>query len=104
MNAAETLRKLPALFNGAAASDVKAMFQFEIAQPCYVSIEGGKCEVIDGKAPKADLTITASDENMIKLLKGEINSTMAVVTGKVKINGNLAMATKIGTYFDMSRL
>jgi putative sterol carrier protein len=103
MNANEWLKKLPTVFKGDDDGTTN-VFQFNITEPCYFRIENGKCEVIDGQAEKPDITLVATDENLVKLLKGELNGMMAVAMGKVKIQGNMMLATKISTLFDLPAL
>ncbi len=45
----------------------------------------------------ADCTIRMSEENFTKLVKGELNPAMAVMTGKIKISGDLKLATKLSS-------
>jgi putative sterol carrier protein len=103
MSANEWLKKLPAVFKGE-NDGTSNVFQFNISEPCYFKIENGSCAVFDGQADKPDLTLVATDENLVKLLKGQLNGMMAVATGKVKIQGNMMLATKISTLFDLSAL
>ena len=44
---------------------------------------------------EADCTITTGIETLDKIRKGEINPMMAVMTGKVKIKGDMAVAMKL---------
>lgn len=43
----------------------------------------------------ADCTIASTEENFTALLKGELNPMMAVMTGKVKISGDMSVAMKL---------
>jgi putative sterol carrier protein len=104
VNTFSIVQRLPEVYDAKAAGDVSATFQFMVGEPCFLTIEAGACKVGQGLVDKADLTITASDENMVKLLKGEINGTMALITGKVKVKGNLAFAQKLAVYFDLSKV
>ncbi|MEH0070408.1 SCP2 sterol-binding domain-containing protein [Pannonibacter sp. Pt2-lr] len=45
----------------------------------------------------ADCTIKISSENLAELLAGELNPTMAFMTGKIKVEGNMAVAMKLGS-------
>ena len=51
-----------------------------------VVVQDGKAEVHEGKhgEPKCELKLDAQD--FIKLLRGEMNPVMAVMTGKVKVS------------------
>jgi putative sterol carrier protein len=43
-----------------------------------------------------DVTMIASAETFQGILEGDINPTMAFMTGKLKIEGNMGMAMKLG--------
>ena len=44
---------------------------------------------------EADCTITTSLDTLNKLRKGELNPMMAVMSGKVKIKGDMGLAMKL---------
>lgn len=43
----------------------------------------------------ADCTIAASEETFSELMAGNLNPMMAVMTGKVKISGDMSVAMKL---------
>jgi putative sterol carrier protein len=45
---------------------------------------------------KTDCTITVSQDNLIKLLKGKLNPMTGVMMGKLKISGDMGTAMKLG--------
>lgn len=62
--------------------------------PVYIDGSGEKNEVsADNK--DADTTITTSLETMEKLRDGSLNPMMAVMSGKVKISGDMGLAMKL---------
>ena len=46
---------------------------------------------------EAEVTLTASRDTFEGLLNGETNPTMAYMTGKLKIDGSLTTAMKLGS-------
>ena len=65
-------------------------------------IEGEGAVMIDGNGVRAgddeaDVTLTASRDTFEGLLNGETNPTMAYMTGKLKIDGSLPTAIKLGS-------
>jgi putative sterol carrier protein len=48
---------------------------------------------------EADCTLKVSTKNAIKLIDGEMNAMMAVMTGKLKIDGDMGVAMKIAETF-----
>lgn len=45
---------------------------------------------------EADVTMTASAETFVGILEGEVNPTMAFMTGKLKVDGSMGLAMKVG--------
>lgn len=43
-----------------------------------------------------DCTIRITQDNLVKLLTGKLNPMTGVMTGKLKISGNMAVAMKLG--------
>lgn len=65
----------------------------------YVDLWHGHCRdafavTETGTAPKAAFRLSASMENFIKVLKSELDPIQAMVTGKIKVQGNMVMMMK----------
>lgn len=61
-----------------------------------IYIDGtGETNVVSNEDKEATTTIITSQENFIKMAKGELNPMMAVMGGKVKIKGNMGLAMKL---------
>ena len=61
-----------------------------------VYVDGtGDSNVISQDDKDADCVISTSMETMQKLMTGDVNPMMAVMTGKVKIKGDMGVAMKI---------
>lgn len=95
MSAADLLKKLPAAFNADAASGTNATIQFNCSTPMYTTIKDGTCTVSDGQSGSADVTITMEDDDLVALMKGELNGMTAFMTGKLKIDGDMGVAMKL---------
>lgn len=104
MSAADFLKKLPAAFNAAEAGGTNCTLQFNSSKPVHVVIKDGTCSVLDGTASNADVTITMDDEDLVALLKGELNGMTAFMTGKLQVEGDLMLAQRIASIFDASKL
>lgn len=104
MSAADFLKKLPAAFNPDAAAGTNCVMQFNVATPTTVTIKDGTCSVSEGSAGNADVTITMEDDDLIALMKGELNGMTAFMTGKLQIEGDLMLAQRLATLFDASKL
>jgi putative sterol carrier protein len=48
---------------------------------------------------EADTTIRISAENLVKLMQGSLDPTMAYMTGKLKVEGKMGVALKLTSMF-----
>ena len=61
-----------------------------------VHVDGtGDKNIVTASDAEADCVITVTTEDFMKLVKGELNPMMAVMTGKVKIKGDMGVAMKL---------
>jgi len=102
--AVDLLKKLPAAFNPDAASGVDATLQFNISSPMNAVIKNGSCTVNAGAASAPDVTITMEDDDLVALMKGELNGMTAFMTGKLQIEGDLMLAQRMSAFFDSGKL
>jgi putative sterol carrier protein len=58
--------------------------------PYYVSVADGSADMARGTLETADVTIRSTYETAVGISKGEINTQMAFMTGKLKVDGNMA--------------
>ena len=66
------------------------------------TIEGEGSIVLDGQGVRAsdeetDVTLTASAETFEGMMTGDVNPTMAFMTGKLKIDGSMSQAMKLAS-------
>ncbi len=104
MSAIDFLKKLPAAFNADDAAGTSCVIQFNTSKPAYTTIKDGKCEVAEGTASSPDVSITMEDDDLVALLKGELNGMTAFMTGKLQIDGDLMLAQRMSGFFDASKL
>lgn len=104
MTPLDLLDRLPAAINVPAVAGLDCTLQFNTSQPAYVVICDGTCLVTPGVASAAHLTLTLCDEDLVDLMTGRLDGMMAVMTGKLKLQGDLGLAQQLGRYFDASRL
>jgi putative sterol carrier protein len=75
-------------------------YQFDIegAGTWLVTVADGTIAVAEGGG-EADCTISATEDNFMKIVRGEQNPTTAYMTGKLKINGDMSAAMKLQKLF-----
>lgn len=61
-----------------------------------ILIDGlGDSNVVSSHDEEADCTISTDEETFLALKNGELNPMMAVMSGKVKIKGDMGLAMKL---------
>lgn len=102
MSALDTLNQLPAIYVG--GPEVTKTIQLDISEPAYLALKDGACTVTPGQADAADLTLSASDEDMLALLTGKLDGMSAAMSGKLKLKGDMMFAMQLTKLFDSSKL
>jgi len=104
MNISDLMTRLPGAFNASAAGNTRCTVQFNLNPPAYATIADGQCVVTPGSAPKADVTLNVSNDDLIKMLTGKLSPVMAFMTGKLKVEGDLGLGQRVMGFFDSSKL
>ncbi|XP_030323569.1 hydroxysteroid dehydrogenase-like protein 2 [Calypte anna] len=97
---AETFRVIQGSLNEEFVKSTQGVFQFEL------SGDGGGTWYIDlktkgggagfGKPPEAaDVVMSMSSADFVKMFRGKLKPTLAFMTGKLRIKGNMALAIKL---------
>lgn len=103
MNVKELLLRLPEAIDLDEGAP-NAVIQYETSEPVYHVVAGGTVAAHEGQAPTPDVSIKISDENLDKLLRGELNPMTAMFTGKLKVRGNVGLAQRLIGMVDRQKL
>ena len=57
----------------------------------YLSVADGAAAMAGGEIDASDVSITSTHETAVSLFKGDLNTQMAFMTGKIKVAGNMAV-------------
>ena len=74
------------------------LFDIEGAGQWLVRVDDGSIDVGEGGGD-ADCTISTTEDNFMKMVRGEQNPTTAYMTGKLKIKGDMGAAMKLQKLF-----
>lgn len=84
---------------------MNAVYQFDISGEgggqWNVALADGSATVAEGTHENPSITISASDENWLKIVAGELNGQTAFLTGKLKIKGDMSLAMKLQSVFSV---
>jgi len=100
---ASTLSNLQENFNADAAAGMEEVFQFDIsdAGEYYIEIKDGTCNIAEGEHDDPSVTLKMNKDTLKGVLSGEVNGMTAFMTGKVKAEGNMMLATKLNSLFSI---
>jgi len=98
------LQKMTQAFDPGAATGTNCVLQFNTSKPAYITINNGTAALSEGSAPSPDVTLIMADDDLIALLKGELNGMQAFMTGKLQLEGDMMLAQRLGSFFDASKL
>ncbi len=84
----EFLFSLPAKVKPEVLEGQSSLFHFDIADAGQFTIKlaDGKLDVSEGLSGEPSCKVSASAESFAKLLSGDLNPMMAMMTGKLKIS------------------
>ena len=88
------------------AEEIEGMnkkFQFDLGGSAdfWLKVETGKASSGQGKIEKPDCTLILTDENMAKMISGQLDGTSAYMAGELQIQGSLADAQKFATILEI---
>jgi putative sterol carrier protein len=101
----EVFDAMPGAFRADKAQGLDLTFQFHITGPeagdWVVRVNDGACAVETGVTEEHTASLTINGENWVKLVNGKLNPAMAVMTGKLKIGGDMMAAQRFGSLFKL---
>ncbi|MCT8136820.1 SCP2 sterol-binding domain-containing protein [Anaerobacillus sp. CMMVII] len=101
MTVKETLNMLAQKMNdhSEGIKGVNTAYQFDLSgeeQGTFqVIIKDEQVQVFDEVKREPNCTLQLSDQNLLKLIAGNLNPTVAYMSGKLKIKGELGLALKL---------
>jgi putative sterol carrier protein len=100
MSVQEFFQDLPSKVDPAKTAGMSGSYVFDIEDvgQWTVTVDNGVVSVAEG-AGDADCTISAKEETLLKIARGEANATTAYMTGKLKIAGDMGAALKLQKLF-----
>ncbi|MFP4500143.1 MAG: SCP2 sterol-binding domain-containing protein [Candidatus Hydrogenedentota bacterium] len=100
---AQFFEEVPSRVDKEKTQGMNAVFQFNITGDgggeWNVSIADGNVEVNQGTHDSPSITLTATSEDFLSIVSGQLNGQTAFLTGKLKIQGDMTLAMKLASIF-----
>ncbi len=91
--------QIPKQFDGAAWGSEDAVIQFNVTGEgggnWNANISGGQLTVSEGTAASPKMTMTCTSQDLLAMVNGELSAVSAFMQGKIKIDGDMALAMKL---------
>jgi putative sterol carrier protein len=97
----KVIEAMQARFNPTAAAGLDLVFQFKIAdaENYYLTIKDGTCNLTEGDAPNFSVALVTDSETLKGVIKGEISGMEAFMSGRLRTEGDMMLALKLGQLF-----
>nr|WP_256484895.1 SCP2 sterol-binding domain-containing protein [Endozoicomonas sp. 4G] len=97
----EIFDNIPSRFDASAAAGQQLTFQFDITdgETYHIIIDDGTCRVLKGASEDPGVTLITDSESFVGIMTGELDGMQAFMTGKVRTEGNMMLATKLNDFF-----
>lgn len=88
-------------FDADAAAGQNIIFQFNITDgdPFHIAVNDGKCDIQEGTNDNPSVSLIADSDTFVGIMTGQVNGMQAFMTGKLRTEGNMMLASKLGELF-----
>ncbi len=101
----ESFEQMSSRFKADRAAGASAVIQYDVSGEgggtWNAVIKDGTCTVKEGAAPTPNLTLQIGAQDWLDMLTGKQNGQMLFMSGKLKIKGDMGLALKLGSMFQM---
>lgn len=97
----DTMAKLASKFQPNAAKDISIIYQINIEddQPYHLVISDQECLVHQGEHLDPNVTLLMDTATFTDIVNGDIGGTTAYMSGRLRAEGDVMLATKLGQFF-----
>jgi putative sterol carrier protein len=96
---------MPNRFRADKATGTSAVIQYDVSGEgggtWHAVIKDGTCTVKPGPAASPNLTLQISAQDWLDMLGGKQSGQMLFMSGKLKVKGDMGLAMKLGSMFQM---
>ncbi len=101
----ETFDAMGTRFRADKAAGTNAVIQYDVSGEgggtWHAVIKDGACSVKSGEATTPNLTLQIAAPDWLDMLSGKQSGQMLFMSGKLKVKGDMGLAMKLGSMFQM---
>ncbi|WP_137885626.1 SCP2 sterol-binding domain-containing protein [Pseudomonas sp. 2FE] len=98
---ADIAQTMQSKFNSTAAAGLDLVFGFKIedGENFFLTVKDGACELSQGESANANVTLIMNTETLQGITSGETDGMQAFMGGKLRAEGDMMLAMKLGELF-----
>ena len=101
----ETFDAMPGRFRADKATGTNATIQYDVSGEgggtWHAVIKDGACSINQGPGTNPSLTLQIAAQDWLDMLSGKQSGQMLFMSGKLKVKGDMGLAMKLGSLFQM---
>ncbi|MCP4166974.1 MAG: SCP2 sterol-binding domain-containing protein [Chloroflexi bacterium] len=96
---------MPNAFNPAKATGVDALIQYNLTSDggsgsvWNSRIANGEITIEEGEADNPTMTITMDADDYVEMMSGRLDAMQAFMSGKIKVTGDIMLASRLMSFF-----
>lgn len=94
---------MPTAFNPDKAAGVDALIQYNLTgeggSVWNSRIANGEITIEEGEAENPTMTITMDANDYVEMMSGRLDAMQAFMSGKIKVTGDIMLASRLMTFF-----
>jgi len=97
----QIVEQMPTYFLPEKAGNSNATYQLDLSDggSYWLKIADGQATSGEGAAENPNVTLTAKSDDFAKIFTGKLDPTIAFMQGKLKLKGDMGLATKMQSMF-----